>query len=294
MKKLVMFLAVAGVFASCKPEAIETAFEVNPAEAIIEVSVVDVNTLQEVAAADYNLVSTAGDVNEAKDAVSIKGNKALAETDVTLTVVYKGAPYERTMHINALRAGGKANYSVVMVVGVPVGDAVIKVDEGSRTTSSQKYYFVPTSGHAHMATHDGINWATNMTEFMLEVTYDYKSMTGAKASDVNYSNTDFKNIVDSYASAMDNYAEEDKTDSFTVSAWAFYTICQTVTREDYVVSILADDNVVGQFSVTEYSNSVEEVEMANPYGHGHYEQGHGHDDGHGNYPNAGGGIVYGE
>ena len=46
--------------------------------------------------------------------------------------------------------------------------------------------------------------------------------------------------------------------------------------------------------MAEVANEIELVEIANPYGHGHYEHGHGSHDGHGNYPNAGGGIVYGE
>ncbi len=295
MKKLFMFLAIAGVFAACKPEEIETAFEVRPAQATIEVSVVDVNTLQ--AAEGYTLTASAGTVNG--NTVTLEGNKALAETTVTLTVAYKGADYSGQVKVNALRAGGNASYATTIVVGSPVSDKEITLKYGDAVESADKFYLNPdVNGHygnttAHYS-HNGIDtWVQNLTEFMLTGECDYTIMSGTKidAASVTYADTDYKNIVDSYAKVLNNYSEEPAKYEFTVSAWAYYTVEQTALYSDYVISVLADGVVVGEIPARNVATTMEYIEIANPLGHGHYHYGHG---AHGDNANAGGGIVYGE
>lgn len=295
MKKLFMFLAVAGIFASCKPEEIETAFEVRPAQATIEVSVIDVNTLQ--AAEGFTLTASTGTVNG--NTVTLTGDKALPETTVKLTVAYKGADYTGSVKVNALRAGGSASYATTIVVGSPIGDKEITLEYSTPVESESKFYLNPDpNGHyghstAHYS-HNGIDtWVQNLTEFMLNGVCDYTAMTGTKidAADVTYADSDYKNIVDSYVTVFSNYKEEDKVYEFTVSAWAYYTVEQTVTYSDYVISVLADGVMVGEIPARNVATEMEYIEIANPLGHGHYHAGHGL---HGDNANAGGGIVYGE
>ena len=305
MKKLVMFLAVAGIFASCKPETIETAFDVNPAEATITVTVVDVNTAQPVPAEEYTLTASAGTVNG--NVVTLKGDKALAETEVTISANYEGTDYAAPspVKVNALRAGGKASYGATIVVGSPVSDKEITIapDENSIEGYYAELFLTPDAtghyGHSvdHDFTHDGIsNWVQNLTEFMLELTVDYTNMYGAMydASAVNYVDPNYKNVVDAYATLFGDlsyYYEEPDTYTGQVSAWAYYTVKQTVYYITYNLCVYADGVVVGEIPATEISNNIEYIEIANPYGHGHYEHGHGV---HGDNANAGGGIVFGE
>ena len=302
MKKLVMFLAVAGVLASCKPEAIETAFDVNPAEANITVTVLDVNTAAK--AEGYTLTADAGTVNG--DVVTLKGNKALAETTVTITANFKGVDYPTHVTVNAMRAGAKASYGATIVVGSPVSDKVITLepDLASLEISAAELYFTPdeTGHYGHSVdpdfTHDGIsNWVQNLTEFMLNLDVEYTDVYGIVygSAPCEYVDPAYKNIVDSYADLLGKaYYEDPAIFNCKVSAWAYYTVRQTVYYYDYDVNVLADGVVVGKIPTTEVANEIELIEIANPYGHGHYEHGHGSHDGHGNYPNAGGGIVFGE
>lgn len=305
MKKLVMFLAVAGVLASCKPEAIETAFDVNPAEANITVTVLDIDTAQP--AEGYTLTADAGTVDG--NVVTVKGNKALAETAVTITANFKGTDYPTTVTVNAMRAGAKASYAATIVVGTPVSDKVITyfedVDNAQLLYEEYAYLTPDANGHYghsvdHNFTHDGIsNWVQNLTEFMLNLTVTYNDMFGivydaetAECLDPNY-----KSIVDSYASLLElgSFVQQDENEyECQVSAWSYYTVKQTIQYFTYNTYVLADDEPVGVIPAVGVQNYVEKIEIANPYGHGHYEQGHGSHDGHGNYPNAGGGIVYGE
>lgn len=299
MKKLVMFLAIAGVFASCKPEAIETAFEVNPAEANITVTVLDVNTAAK--AEGYTLTADAGTVNG--DVVTLKGNKALAETTVTITAAFNGADYSTTVNVNALRAGAKASYGATIVVGSPVSDKEITLepDIESLEISTAVLYFTPdeTGHYGHSVdpdfTHDGIsNWVQNLTEFMLNLNVEYQDIYGVVygSAPCEYIDPAYTNIVDSYVELLGAaYYEEPAIYNCKVSAWAYYTVRQTVYYYNYYVNVLADGEVVGRIPTTEVANDIELVEIANPYGHGHYKHGHGE---HSDNANAGGGIIYGE
>lgn len=299
MKKLVMFLAVAGIFASCKPEAIETAFEVGPAEATITVSVIDINTAQP--AEGYTLTATAGTVNG--NVVTLTGSKALAETKVAISAEYEGETYGPVnVVVNALRAGGKASYGTTIIVGVPDGDKKITTayDYSSMEVKYAESYMTPDEtghyGHSvdHDYTHDGItNWVQNLTEFMLTLTVDYTEYFGVCTSGTpDYVDPYYENTVDSYADLIgDTYYGVPAKYEYAVSAWSYYTVRQTLYFYNYSLNVLADDVVVGVIPITEVATELEYLEIANPYGHGHYEHGHGL---HGSDANAGGGIIFGE
>ena len=206
-------------------------------------------------------------------------------------------------------AGAKASYAATIVVGTPVSDKVITyfedVDNAQLLFEEYAYLTPDANGHYghsvdHNFTHDGIsNWVQNLTEFMLNLTVTYNDMFGiaydaetAECLDPNY-----KSIVDSYAELLElgSFVQEVENEyECQVSAWSYYTVKQTIQYFTYNTYVLADDEPVGVIPAVGVQNYVEKIEIANPYGHGHYEEGHGHDDGHGNYPNAGGGIVYGE
>ncbi len=104
MKKFFSLIALVGVFAACQPEKLTTAFEVGPAEATISVKVVDILTGEDVTAAAS--ISTPTTITGASPKFDI------VEQDYTVSATYKEGKGSATVHINALRPGGKAHYSV--------------------------------------------------------------------------------------------------------------------------------------------------------------------------------------
>ena len=88
MKKLYMLLALAGIFAACQPEELQTTFEVDAAKAVINVECIDIQTNQPVSA---TLTTSTGVVNGSQ--VILTGNKELPATEVTITAEYQGKKY---------------------------------------------------------------------------------------------------------------------------------------------------------------------------------------------------------
>lgn len=295
MKKLFSLLALVGVFAACQPEELETAFEVSDAVATITVTTIDINTGSNV---DATISASDAAATVAGNVVTLKGSPALTARTVTVTASYQGKDYSTSVDVQALLAGGKASYNADIYVGVPVAEQEITYDLVSEESSvSDPVYFTKADGHA-LVDHAGKYWAENLTEFLLKGEVTWTNVTGSEFVSSECTDPVFDQIVKLYADAVKDGSKVTKTDDvleITVSAWAYYTVYQTVTTTVKTYGVFADGVQVGSVVVNNYSSAVQYEEIANPMGHGHYQQGHGHaGHGHGDGGNAGGGIVWGE
>lgn len=295
MKKLFSLLALVGVFAACQPEELETAFEVSDAVATITVATIDINTGNNV---DATISASDAAATVAGNVVTLKGSPALTARTVTVTASYQGKDYSTSVNVQALLAGGKASYNADIYVGVPVAEQTITYSLVSEESSvSDPVFFTKADGHA-LVDHAGKYWAENLTEFLLKGEVTWTNVTGSEFVSSECTDPVFDQIVKLYADAVKDASKVTETPDvleITVSAWAYYTVYQTVTTTVQTYGVFADGVQVGSVVVNNYSSAVKYEEIANPMGHGHYQQGHGHaGHGHGDGGNAGGGIVWGE
>lgn len=306
MKKLLSLIALAGIFAACQPEEIETAFEVPNAVANIKVVAVDVRTNTQVT--PNSVTPSVSGATYASGVVTITGNPTIAKQTVTLSVNYKAdymsaaKDYTASVNVLDLRAGGKAEYSVTVVVGElsPIPDYTFAVEQTSEAVTEDVTYFTPADGHA-LIEYGGMKWMRNNSENYLTGKVDWEAQSGTETVEGSYEFTDSdpefepyaKSYADAYNVGIKTVAQEPL--DIWVSAYSYYTVF--VTRKfavaDYTVYKVdkaGTKTAIATFDVKSVNtNQIEYAETADPDGHGHYEYGHCH--GHGG-DNAGGGIVY--
>lgn len=295
MKKLLYVLAAVGLFAACQPEEIQTAFEVNPAKAVITVGFVDVNKPDVAVTSGVKLTADTGTVDGFT--VTLLGNKALSATTVKLTATYKGYTTEMSVNVPELKAGGVSYINVNMIVGKPNVDKTIELVEGvpGDFILYGPYYFQP-EGH-ELVFHEDMMWAKNLSEFILHGTVTYPNISGQEVKNLQIFDETLKNVVDVYVLALDSGVEQTIEEmEITVSAWSYYTAYALVGEVAIPFTVYADkgtkdEAVVATFDLVFTVSACEYEEIANPEGHGHYELGHGHAHDHGGSDNAGGGIV---
>lgn len=298
MKKFFSLIALVGLFAACEPEQVLTAFEVNDAVATVNVKVVDVLTGDDVTSV-ATITSTKGTVEGA--VVKVTGDPAIQAQDITITASYNGFSSSMPVSLNYILAGGKASYSIVIVVGNVVDD----YEYSCVQAGNGKKYLIATSylGKAqHYYSHDGLEyWVMNPTEFLLKGNVTYEGIEGqvvANYKPVAGFETVSKFYADGYHDRM--YTYDDDFD-IVVSAYSWYTAYSQYYVVVYPFAVQATKDgksqVVATFDVNLYGTQVGYKEIAIPYGyhgHGHYVQGHGHTHGHGADANAGGGIIVAE
>lgn len=311
MKKLFSLFALVGAFVACQPEELETAFDVDPAKATINVTVIDVQTAEPIEGLKVDCPGGEGDVDG--NVVTITGTPAkpaIQAMDVNLVLSSSKYPDETktvTVKINSLLAGGLATYNVVEVMGTPYPEpgpdtdpepVVVTVEKGTSLSVTEVGYLSTLDVEGHSHSHNGIDlskWAENPTPFMITVSGTYSVYSGVKAEKTSVLDPDYESLVDTYVTAYNVGQKEEQDEfSFPVSAWSLYTVWQTKTTDttEYVVKV--DGETVGTFDVEGVSSTqVEYLEMALP-GHSHdYVHGHGHAS-HGEHDNSGGGIYFAE
>ena len=309
MKKLFSLFALVGAFVACQPEELETAFDVDPAKATINVTVIDVQTAEPIEGLKVDCPGGEGDVDG--NVVTITGNKAIQAMDVNLVLSSSKYPDETktvTVKINSLLAGGLATYNVVEVMGTPYPEpgpdpepepVVVTVEKGTSLSVTEVGYLSTLDVEGHSHSHNGIDlskWAENPTPFMITVSGTYSVFSGVEAEKTSVTNPDYESLVQTYVDSYNSVGQKEEKEefSFNVSAWALYTVWQTKTTEttEYVVKV--DGEEVGTFNVEGVSSTqVEYLEMALP-GHSHdYVHSHGHAS-HGEHDNAGGRIIFAE
>ncbi len=305
MKKLLSLIALAGIFAACQPEEIETAFEVPEAVANIKVVAVDIRTNTQVTPASV----TASVGTYSAGVVTITGTPTISKQTVTLSVSYKAdymaaaKAYPASLDILALRAGGKAEYSVTVVVGElsPIPDYTFAVKQTAEVVTSDRVYFTPEDGQA-LIEYDGKKWAKNNSEYLLTGKVTWSALFGSESSNFSFTDADseFEPYAQSYADAYNTgiTPAEQEPYEITVSAYSYYTVYVTrmTTEASYTVykvnNANKEETAIASFDVKSViANQIEYEEIADPDSHGHYQPGHGHS--HGG-DNAGGGIVYAE
>ena len=287
MKKFFSLIALVGVFAACQPEKLTTAFEVAPAEVTITVKVVDLLTGEDVTAAATITSET-----------TLIGTPAIAAQDYTVSATYKEGKGSATIHINALRAGGKANYSAVIPVGGP--DYNLKAE--LETISVTEEYLQLAGAEMH---YQGAYWAENASEFILKDSATYPTFEGydmdmdtAKILDDLFES----DVILAFAELYDEIVEGTATIDYSVSAWSLYNVFATIFTEKDLLKIIAEpvgdarvvgeNGVIGTVELTSKSSQAEYEEMQHPDYAGHWSPGHGHGEKTG--PNAGGGLVEAE
>lgn len=115
MKKFFSLIALVGVFAACQPEKIDTTFNPDPAQVTIQMTATDLETGDDVTS-QTTFTSTIGSVSG--NIITIVGNPDVASgTTVTITAKYGNGSWSESFPINALAAGGTANYKFGIVVG---------------------------------------------------------------------------------------------------------------------------------------------------------------------------------
>ena len=287
MKKFFSLIALVGVFAACQPEKLTTAFEVGPAEATINVKVFDLLTKEDVTSAATITSPT-----------TITGTPAIAAQDVTVSAEYKGGKGSATIHINALRAGGKANYSAVIFVGAP--DYTFKTELDPIDVKEEYLQLAGAEMH-----YQGAMWAENASEFILKDSATYPTFDGY---DMDMDTAEIvddlfeSDVILAFASLYDEIVEGTATIDYNVSAWSLYNVFATITTEKDLLKIIAEPNgdarvvgdngVVGKVNVIVKNSQAEFEEMQHPDYAGHWSPGHGHGEKTG--PNAGGGLVEAE
>lgn len=298
MKKIFSLIALACAFAACQPEEVVTTFK--PGKAVVDINVTCKDILTG-ATVTPSLNSTAGAVSGQTVTIEGEEGKVLPAQDVTVTASFEGKTYSETVKVAALRAGGKATYAVIIVVGTPMTDYTITTEDTAVPETAIAYFDKAEIEYSH----NGVEkWAFNDTDYLLSGTVDYTVKTGVDGASVavDVKNSGFKSVVDSYADLYksETVKTEDDQIEFVVSAWAYYTVYQTYTKNIVTKSVYAEadgkKDLVGTVTYTEWtSTAAEYTETGNPLGHGHYEFGHGvshgHGHGHGEDANAGGGIV---
>lgn len=323
MKKFFKSLALASIamagmlVSSCQVDDIVTAFVPNAAVATIKVTVTDaVNGTDITSVAELSASSTGNQVLEREGNVfTLKGNKNLSAQTVTITATYNGVTGTDEVKINALLAGGLAEYKAHVLVGKITPPTPPEPDVVTSYALNLVGYdntdivgtFQPSHQQGH--SHSGSIWAFNETEFILNAKFNWHAIYGvyevAGMPDQSKMRESENITFNAFYNALNNITaeEEDIEVVFPISAFAMYTIVGTITdtvksyevvREESVDGTVLPPVVIGTIKVKSYSTQVEYKEQAVPGHEGHYHEGHGHADTHGYSNNAGGGIVWGD
>ena len=311
LSSVIACVAMIGLLSSCVEEQIKTTFEVDAAEATITVTVVNLGTGEDVTSV-ATISTSAGSVSGNK--IILVGNNSISQTTVNVTASYvaPNGTYSTTepVTVNALRAGGKAYYSVIINVGevTPIGEytfEVVDVEDGD-PIDEITYFDKATIEEASK------KWAHNESEYLLRGTVTYQTKVGKEVYQDGYRAEGWEEIVDKLVADFESTISldiEDETADIVVSAWSYYTAWVTLTtqmwtKEFYAIDKMGNKTLIGDTGYFEYSSTYEYDEMASPSHASHYVAGHGVDDdphghGHGHSSghggdNAGGGIVLGD
>lgn len=313
-------LAVAGILvSSCTTENISTTFEPTNAVATITVKVVDIaNAGKDVS----NLATITTDINNANVSISgniitVTGTPAISELTFKAFAKLGDSKGETTIKVPAVLAGGKSDLAAL----ISIGEIATNYETGEEAiviTKENSVSFYSTHG-LHTYTHDysvathghGVGsgeWLYNETEFILETTIEYESLTGfiPEKSELAYTANATENDKAAAKYFYDQLWESigepclirtTKHLDVKVSAFAMYSAFGTRLYAAETIPYLRVNSDgtkthVADFTITMVGTMAEYCEAAVPGHEGHYHFGHGHGDIHGYSSNAGGGIMW--
>ena len=299
MKKIISKLALVGVAVaalctSCVVEDIQTSFDL--AEAVCKVNVTVVYAPEKADVTSQATISH--NYGTASTIIIPTKNKTVAAEDLSITASFKDLPPQtQTVKIGTLLPGGKADYSVVFLFG-STGDIRYEPRLVEPIEETTEVAYLNNVHYTHADGEEG--WLYNDTEFLLNGNVTYTVKTGGEI--VSFSPETDANVIacKEALEKVNPVVDEEKTLPIQVSAWAAYSVKQTLTTatQNYDVykinDVLGTEEKIGEFVYSVYTcTEATFEEKANPGHAAHYQHGHGHD-GHGAYDNAGGGIVFGE
>lgn len=279
------------MFTSCEKEDLKATFQAGPAEVTINTNVVYALTGKTVT--PDALTANPATFNPQGTAEFATG---VTETNVTITATYGNASNDASIKVNALKVGGKANYSATVVITDEL-DLDVKTTELT-ATEVVKYATFNHMNHAH----DGATtWAINATDYYQPFTVTYTNVeaqatealtTTTLFSELDAANQDAVKNIYAGIKSLDNETETEDTIEGGAGAWSYFCAYATYTTTPVKYTIVTKEAglEVANFIVNVTSTAAEFTEKAHPDHAGHWTEGHGH----AGASNAGGGISMAE
>lgn len=279
------------MFTSCEKEDLKATFQSGPAEVTINTNVVYALTGKTVT--PDALTANPATFNPQGTAEFATG---VTETNVTITATYGNASNSTSIKVNALKVGGKANYSATVVITDEL-DLVVKTTELT-ATEVVKY---ATFNHMSHAQDGATTWAINATDYYQPFTVTYTNVeaqatealtTTTLFSELDAANQDAVKNIYAGIKSLDNETETEATIEGGAGAWSYFCAYATYTTTPVKYTIVTKEAglEVANFIVNVTSTAAAFTEKAHPNHAGHWTEGHGH----AGASNAGGGISMAE
>lgn len=290
------------MFTSCEKEDLNATFQSKPASATLKVTVVDGLTEETITDKAQITVSGANFVAQTNpgEFKLTPAEGGINKTPITISAELGDANATVQMTIEAVKAGGEANYDATLILAAGLefngveGDAV------------ENDYYATFDNLKHDAGHTYAgwsNWYVNKSDYFQPWTVTYEVahnvlkaenfVEGEIFGKLNESNqTTIKNIYNAWNNLQIGKKETLKLEG-KASAWSYFNVKVTRIKKTtkWEVTDNATDKVAATYDVTAISGTkAEPIEFAAPGHEGHYQYGHGH----GNNSNAGGGISIAE
>ena len=289
--KSVAALVLGCMFTSCEKEELNATFSPKGAEITINAEAFDGLTGKKIDNAQFVADKFQDAINTTK---TMNQGESIEATIVTIKAVYNGvesAPVK--LEIKALKAGGKAEYNVTLIISDE-----LTFTYKDATIATKSVWAVSEALHNVTHSHDGNNnWFQNVSDYFQPYTFDVTYAPVSKVSEINWVGE--KNNAEAVENIRKNWVEkigETTTFEFSgkASAWSYFNAKATynVVERTYTVSTKVTEETIATFVITMVADvNVTPDEFA-AYGHESHYHGHGH--GHGGASNAGGGISIAE
>lgn len=322
MKKFFSLIGLVGVFASCQPEELTTAFQVKDAELTINASAAWSSLQNDFVESEVSWSPVNG-VERAGGAYLLSKRSFDGNETYSVSAQYRGSATSATVQAPRIPAGWAAAVSTTIdfpfiyegyeitreVVGEPeVGEPVVA------------FFLNATHKHAYdglqnvdirdwdtkevVLTLTGVPMIENLNDYILCDSYSYVEYDGEEVLEdsKDNSNTDFATAFAAHVAKF-RMTEKPKEADFKVSAWSLYNVFSIVTPVTTTYEVHATpaagsnnptlhDSVIGTYKTVTKTVQTGVAETAHPKHGDHYHFGHGH--GHGDGSNAGGGLVEAE
>lgn len=266
---LAAIVLVSSMFTSCEKEDFSATFEPGNAIVTLNVKVTDMNDGDVTNEATITVTGALTKIGETPFPDGFKGG------EVNINAAYKGGEENTTITLPELKAGGKANYNVSIIISR--GD--IKIEKVSTEDDVIKSELLD---HTHTSA-DGKTWWENASEYILLSSINYTLYNEQTATtDVN------NDVVTTFINALTFNNTEETSLEIKASAWSLYRAWMTVHTSTTVYKVTRGTEELGTITVdAKYGTTAQYEETAHPNHAGDYHNGHGH----GSTSNAGGGIV---
>ena len=246
---------------------------------------------------DVTLSGAATGTGSSASAIKLTFANGYAGGNVTASATYGGETGTATIATTELKAGGKASYDILVVVGtrVELEDKTVVFEKTSEGTIEKlTTYLEHTKGYYQ---HDGYsNWIENASEYILTIDVNYQVVNYQKLASKEIKNDVADALINSFVNAMSygDPAGTTATETLMFSAWSVYQVWVDYTKTTGVTYKFSYEETGEELGTvvfdSAFGTSLQFDEKSHP-GHSHfYHFGHGHG-AHGDSANSGGGIV---